>query len=817
MNNNLRDEADDEVAALTRGSSLGWGTAIYNGRNSHQNGNGSHSAPMYTINGMGHTNNNAFGQSNWTSPPIHEGVEEFSSIQMPPTPGNFGMHMTNNGMLGNPLTNPAGMPINPLTNPNAMNTNITLINPLGGGTSIHTSQNTAHLDPNPERLLARDAGMNSNHVPYSNYESIMSSLGHFQNGNAMSYGQVSRMSAAGYVDREREMYREFGKESRAFELDERRFDLEEKNDSLDLFDGGELKEVEEGGLGVNEFGEGFEKRQEEFHEKETVIVDQEVIDLDAFQEEASVQMLFPPMQQSQSTNLATATTRGAAGAGATSRRTIALKEWMDLHKPRDCLPSSPKHKVYIEKVTILSHAIVTKIMEGLARKHNRFNRTTNTIDGNAAEGEFQFDLNGDWEPRSSDIAVEYIIVTEVVSDNNDTTGGMKIEEITFDVITDFDWDGASWDENMMGEHQDAGLLLAMGKLMYGLYMQGEEFPVGAIVEKRQDGVAKRSGGGGDSKEDCSNDLLEVLRILADGKETGNATESQEENDLLFNKLRGVAMPLPLCRLICDIFQQSRSGTMTMVDLLSDLEQMIESPKAFLHGTITSRWELVFGNNQMFGRKKEMDQLMDAASRVEADDLKKEALLVTGHPGSGKSRLVQDIRKPLKARGWTFLRCKFEKLIQSEPLSVVALGLDEFFMSTMPCFPNTDSFSSPIDNNTGVECSCSKQSCPRKVVQELNSLLGLDGIKTLCRWMPGLKRLVKESYPMHAGYLDDVVDQQQSEQAIQELIHLLGSLLDVVASVCPVLFFVDDVSYFRSNVYHMFPSNLKYLTILLYSS
>jgi hypothetical protein len=84
-------------------------------------------------------------------------------------------------------------------------------------------------------------------------------------------------------------------------------------------------------------------------------------------------------------------------------------------------------------------------------------------------------------------------------------------------------------------------------------------------------------------------------------------------------------------------------------------------------------------------------------------------------------------------------------------------------------------------------------------------------------MPGLKRLVKESYPMHAGYLDDVVDQQQSEQAIQELIHLLGSLLDVVASVCPVLFFVDDVSYFRSNVYHMFPSNLKYLTILLYSS
>jgi hypothetical protein len=800
--NNFRDETDDEVAALTRGASMGWDNAIYNGTNSHQNG--SHSAPAYT------TNAAAFGtvQINWGSPPIIHGGggggQDFPSVHMPPTPGNFhnlgtsGIHSLGNPMDmmhnsnrtnllmningGNPLTNPAGVPINPLiANNNSMNTNITLRNPLGvaNGTSIGSSHNTAHLDPNPERVLATAPGMNSSHVPYSNYESIMSRLGHFQ--NSMSYGQASRMSSAGYVDREREMYQQFGREK--FHLDDDDDDdgntlgFSEPDESQEII--GEQQQQQQQQIGgVNGFGEGFDDiRQEEF-EKEVVIQDDnDVVDVDAFQDEVSVQT-YPPLQSQSATFLAATTDTLTTGAPSRqgSRRTLSLKEWMELHKPRDCAASSPKHKVYIEKVTHLSYAIVTEIMKGLQRKQNR------QQGGGGTDG--AFDLNEDWEPRVSDIAMEKISVTECVVD--DTAGGMKIEDIDFDVIANFDWDDSLWDENL---NEDVGLLRAMGKLMYVLYMQGEDFPVGA-VEKKQRPVRERA----DSK-DSNNDILEVLRILADNEETGNETENEEENDLLFYKLRAAALPLPLCRLMCDIFKQpGGSSIMTMVDLWSELEQMTELPKAFLHGTVTSRWELVFGNNQMFGRKKEMDQLMDAASRVEQDDVKKEALLITGHAGAGKSRLVQEIRKPLKARGWTFLRCKFEKLIQSEPLSVVALGLDEFFMSTMPCFPNTDSFS-PIDTDTGVECTCSKPSCPRKVIQELNSLLGLDGMKTLCRWMPGLKRLVKESYPVHADYLDDVVDHQLSEQAIQELIRLLGSLLDVVASACPVLFFVDDVSIF----------------------
>ena len=55
----------------------------------------------------------------------------------------------------------------------------------------------------------------------------------------------------------------------------------------------------------------------------------------------------------------------------------------------------------------------------------------------------------------------------------------------------------------------------------------------------------------------------------------------------------------------------------------------------------------------------------------------------------------------------------------------------------------------------------------------------------------------ESYPMHVDYLDNGNAQQQqghvSEQDTDDLIRLLGVVLDMLASACPVVFFVDDVS------------------------
>jgi hypothetical protein len=104
------------------------------------------------------------------------------------------------------------------------------------------------------------------------------------------------------------------------------------------------------------------------------------------------------------------------------------------------------------------------------------------------------------------------------------------------------------------------------------------------------------------------------------------------------------------------------------------------------------------------------------------------------------------------------------------------------------------------NNENEDCNCFDHSCQRKIIRELENLVGLDAIRTLSQWMPSLRKSAKESYPAHIHYFDDGFAQRQqqqqiTEQEVQRLIRLLGLLLELVASACPVLFFVDDVSDF----------------------
>lgn len=159
-------------------------------------------------------------------------------------------------------------------------------------------------------------------------------------------------------------------------------------------------------------------------------------------------------------------------------------------------------------------------------------------------------------------------------------------------------------------------------------------------------------------------------------------------------------------------------------------------------------------------------------------------MVHGHAGSGKSRLVREIRKPLQAQGWLFLRCKFGKTIQSEPLSVIALGLDEYFSSSVACcspaYGSNDAFPLMAPSNT--VCNCSNSCCPRRVCQRLEFLIGLDGLKTLAQLMPSLRSLIGER-----------PDQRREVQGKFHMHHIFGTLLDTLAFFSPVLFFVDDVS------------------------
>lgn len=698
------------------------------------------------------------------------------------------------------------------------------------------------------------------HRSHSNYETVMSSLGHFQD-NSVSYGQALRRMIPSFHAREREINEQFQRSDQDATEPEHETALFGKFSELTYHDSFNPRRCDQQGQwrtedDTNAMVAGIVARelnhapavddnvltshqhslQQQQQQQHSDIAMKHSEHMHRQQEQNPVQTQFhelfdqnPPSHQTQ-----------LDVPPSISRRTMTLKEWIDLHKtqnnrftPSSSSAGSPDHSLvkslsiskqnYIQKCINITVKVIKKIitrMEQSKLPQNTQSENYDIIGGVNAS----FDLHEEWEPKPSDVSIEYITVTELTEANHQTDNDgndeimdnnkircddvqTTIEDINFDVFTDFNWEHSSWvaDYKVNGDgDDDAAILHAIGKLLYELLMEGDNLPASIMYA---------SGERPESRERHTSieGVMEMLQMFASdenmhGDHDDMTNDSgEEQDDVIFTKMRDAALPIPLCRLVSDIFYASSereestpysSDRMTLSDVAFDLEQMMDYPDAFLYASRSSRWELLFGNNHMFGRREELAHLMDAASRVEREDSQKEFFLISGHTGSGKSRLVQESHKQLKERGWKFLRCKFERVIQSDPLSVLALGLDEFFITSMPCPPVTD-VSSPTVNNENEECSCFDDSCQRKIIRELDNLVGLDAIRPLSQLMPSLRKSLKESYPAHIDYFEDGLAQQQqqqiTEQEVQSLICLLGLLLELIASVCPVLFFVDDVS------------------------
>ena len=103
---------------------------------------------------------------------------------------------------------------------------------------------------------------------------------------------------------------------------------------------------------------------------------------------------------------------------------------------------------------------------------------------------------------------------------------------------------------------------------------------------------------------------------------------------------------------------------SFLDVIEDMKQMREDPKAFIHLSVKDQWRLAFGE-KMHGRTTEQKMLLEVASRVSgfsSNDALSEALamlksqnkqqicFVTGQAGCGKSRLVTEIKKSLENMG-----------------------------------------------------------------------------------------------------------------------------------------------------------------------
>ena len=121
------------------------------------------------------------------------------------------------------------------------------------------------------------------------------------------------------------------------------------------------------------------------------------------------------------------------------------------------------------------------------------------------------------------------------------------------------------------------------------------------------------------------------------------------------------VPYPLCRFTIDLLGgedgqlfRSDNSFESFNDVLTDLNQMMDNPDAFIHQSVEDQWNLAI-SDKLHGRESEMNIIMDVAAKVSGSFTKSDALfealtlslpkkqhilLVTGKPGSGKSRLVR---------------------------------------------------------------------------------------------------------------------------------------------------------------------------------
>ena len=498
-----------------------------------------------------------------------------------------------------------------------------------------------------------------------------------------------------------------------------------------------------------------------------------------------------------------------------------INEATSSHTPTDSPGAmSPFEKQRIDQCIKIAHLVVGKLSKNVTTENGEGKggaEKTEIISSSNPNTEVEGDdfiieegvvSVTDWEPKPKEICEDCITVT------GDAQTG-DVVDVGFDIYQNFDWDDGIEDDvdEPSNDRQKLGLIFeALGKLFYRLFMQGE--PVPPCPTSSESDVSLYNINDNDSSIPSEDDILESFRQLS------SSGAVNKKNEHIASSMRTLGkLPVPICQLVEDLFdtamamqkggaQEYGSGDScftSLSDLHSEIQHMIDFPDALLYGTVTSRWELVFDDNHMFGRENELKQLLDIANSIQPSEekglssvlenthpscgKKNEVIMVKGYAGCGKTRLVNEIRKPLQTQGWLFLRCKFGKTSsQTEPLSVISIGFDEFFSSgatvcnTHAVDDTQDETATSTYNN---ECSNDNSCCPNKVLQKLENLIGVDGLKVLSQQMPSLRNLIEKTYT------SDINGETTGRNF--DVQHLFGALLDTLLSFCPVSFFVDDVS------------------------
>ncbi|KAL7427037.1 hypothetical protein ACHAXH_001319 [Discostella pseudostelligera] len=302
-------------------------------------------------------------------------------------------------------------------------------------------------------------------------------------------------------------------------------------------------------------------------------------------------------------------------------------------------------------------------------------------------------------------------------------------------------------------------------------------------------------GGAEDEED---EILDMMR-----KTYRASTESDVNNNNHYRKFLSAmvdaSVPFPMRRFISDLLSDENGGIFrsdhsfaSFEDVLSDLTQMSNNPDVFLHGSNPDRWKLVFGD-KLYGRDVEMEVLTNAADRVinivgNDDDSsigrvakskwnKTEVVMVCGSPGAGKSRLVRLGGAQLEKRGWRLLQCKFDRVVHSEPLSILTHAFDDYFEQHV-CCPKQGIRRCGADDDQPYLCGC------HKLHTRIRRFIRPDGLEILALHIPSLRNIMGVALPVEMPDINTAI-----------MTELFSNLLKAISSEeSPVFFFIDDLQW-----------------------
>jgi len=230
----------------------------------------------------------------------------------------------------------------------------------------------------------------------------------------------------------------------------------------------------------------------------------------------------------------------------------------------------------------------------------------------------------------------------------------------------------------------------VGNLFYFIFMRGGASPPPTEFDTREVSL-----GVSDFQNSLSLDCSANMKL-----EEGHSSQSLNSNERLdrskrgkridplskFHPLRQVEVPYSICRLIFELLKSNTYGDIpphtafsSFEMLHSELNELICKPEVFLDDFEVSPAQRLKIQAKIYGRDKEINEILAAAKESQKDfNTKNHFVLVSGHSGSGKTRLVEEVKNHLLRDDWVVLTSSFEKLQSNHPLTPIFSSVEKFF-------------------------------------------------------------------------------------------------------------------------------------------